>query len=43
MTGQRQRVARRRQSEARAYRITPTYTEGRSREEAIRTLLRAHL
>lgn len=33
----------RRCSGARAYRITRTYTESRSREEAVRSLLRAHL
>lgn len=38
-----QQPSQRRQSGARAYRISRTYTEGRSREEAVRNLLRAHL
>ena len=36
-------LSQQRKSRARAYRITCTYTEGRSREEALRNLLRAHL
>lgn len=43
MKAHHQNLSQQRKSGARAYRITCTYAEGRSREEVVRNLLRAHL